>query len=289
MHVRTLLAPLTVGAIAAVGLVGGVASAASATDIPACTTDQRSQVHAERVGPASFSIYADAPLECGAWVSTFGFDYDYVPTSADDYRHPQTAIDWAFAPLTTTPTVFTVPTPECGPFQSDVYVGDLVLTLEGGELGDKWRAGGVVLDNPVCETEGPPVVVPPTGEPTPPVTTPPVTPPTDEPTAPPATTPPTNVPTDEPTVPVDEPTTPAPTPTATAPVVAPTSGVTPAARTAVKAATTPTADGLAYTGTDSTTVWAATIGALALAFAGLGIMLAARRRQLRAAASEDSE
>lgn len=278
MKARSVLIPAVVGGIViaggGLGLVVASATSASATDLPACTTDQRSQVHAERVGPASFSIYADAPLECGAWVSTFSFDDGYVPTSADDYRHPQTAIDWSFAQLTTEPTVFSVPVPECGPFQSDVYVGDLVLNLADGELGDKWRAGGVVLDNPVCEAEVPPVVVPPTDEPTPPVTAPP----TDEPT-----TPPTGEPTEEPTAPVTttpvvEPTatpTPEVTPTAAPVVLTPEPTSTATAAPSARLAATP--DGLAYTGTSP---WLYTAGAGALALVAGGILLLVRRRRI---------
>lgn len=246
-----------------------------------CTVANRSHVHAERVGPAAFSAWVDAGYECGGWVATFAFDDDYVPTSTGDYRHPQTALEWGFAQLTTTPTVHSVPAPKCGPFQSDFYVGALVFHLADGELGDKWRAGGVVLDKPACTpTEEP------SSTPTPGPTQTPTPSPTSEP-SPPATGSPSPT-----TPPGGEPSSPATSP-ASAPSASPTAGPTaPSAGTVVTVPGVPgyvtvTADDveipashadddLAYTGSD---VVGPLVGAGLLLAAGLTLLLVRRHRR----------
>lgn len=237
-----------------------------------CTVANRGHVHAERVGPAAFRAWADAGYECGAWVATFAFDDGYVPTSTGDYRHPQTALEWGYAQLTTTPTVHAVPAPKCGPFQSDLFVGPLVFHLADGELGSQWRAGGVVLDNPACT---------PTEEPSSTPTTPapePSNEPTEQPTAPvtppAATTPPTNSgSTPSPTTPTRQP---------SSLPSAPTSGPFANGGDSISAPTVSPdeqrADALAYTGS-ATTGWGI-VAALALLVVGAYLAFRARLKAI---------
>jgi hypothetical protein len=141
-----------------------------------------------------------------------------------------------------------------------------------------------------CEVV-PPVVTPPTETPVPPI---------DEPEEP---TTPVTPPVDEPTVPVEEPTTPA-TPVTPVTPEAPVAVVTPApvAPTLVaaleddaplriaavdEAPATDTA--LAYTGTNATEAWVATLAALGAALVGLIFVLGARARQRRAQSAGGEE
>jgi hypothetical protein len=230
-----------------------------------CTVANRSHIHAERVGPSSFRAWVDAGYECGAWVTTFAFDDGYVPTSTDDYRHPQTALEWGYAQLTTTPTVHAVPAPKCGPFQSDLTVGPLVLKLSSGELGSQWRAGVVVLSNPDCA---------PTEEPS------------SNPTPGPTQTP-THSPTSEPsptatgsTGPSPSSTTPAgSTPTGSAPTTGASTNPT-AARESQRIAQTvaPQSDALAYTG--SAAIGWGVVAAIALLVVGAYLVFRARLKAI---------
>lgn len=124
-----------------------------------------------------------------------------------------------------------------------------------------------------CPTEEPPVVTPPTDEPTTPV---------EEPTTP--STPVEETPAEEPTA---EPT----TPVTIAPVLtetpAPAAVIVPAETpAAVAVASTETPDGLAFTGSTAN-LWAAIGGSLGLALLGLGAVLVARRRQVALDSVED--
>lgn len=196
-------------------------------------------------------------------MTTFAFDDGYVPTSTDDYRHPQTALEWGYAQLTTTPTVHSVPAPKCGPFQSDLSVGPLVLHLADGELGSQWRAGGVVLSNPDCTPTEEPSSTPTPG-PTPPTTSSP----TSEP-SPPATDSPAPSPSS---------TTPAgSTPTGPAPTTGASNSPT-AARESQRIAQTaaPQSDALAYTGSD---LGAWPFVALLLILAGSGMIYSRVRKR----------
>jgi hypothetical protein len=160
---------VAVGAAAAIGIIA--ASPAHATDSEPCVEGDVT-VTESGVGTGIYEATItnpDAATECGVWLQTFTFDDDYVPVDASDYGHPQTAREWAWVVLTPTPQTLTAIIPECGPYQTDVSVGELQLNLPNGDLGANWVAGSVGV-RPLCTAvESPTEATPPTTEAAPPI------------------------------------------------------------------------------------------------------------------------
>lgn len=114
-------------------------------------------VNGTHQGAGQFTASTTTPTGCGIWVTTFLFDGGYIPTSTTDYQHPQTAKDWAWVVLTSTPQKITTPVPACGPYQADLYYGaGYVAALPAGELGSKFIAGGVTTPGDTCAPVIPP-------------------------------------------------------------------------------------------------------------------------------------
>ena len=140
-------------------IASATATAADTSTAAACVEPNPSLFNIERLDPTRYQVsLADAStVTCTAFnVSSYRIPDTWDRNGWNETALPQT--EFAYTTLTfpaggTAPVTATVPVPDCGPYQTDLYTGPRLTYLEWPSPMAGVRLKGVMEDQAACSSE----------------------------------------------------------------------------------------------------------------------------------------